>query len=109
MDLINISSWTSPSPIPHITTNLNDISHDPEDNDTIEFPIYTSQGDIKAIMTVAKYQNILSIAVSMFISLMIKIYIFAFCYKQFRKSALSKKRHHIMTASSTSPILCGPL
>ena len=76
MDLINItSSWTSLSPIPHITTNLNDISHDPEDNDTIEFPIYTSQGDIKAIMTVAKYQNILSIAVSIFISLMIKIYI----------------------------------
>ena len=76
MDLINItSSWTSLSPIPHITTNLNNIPHDPEDNDTIEFPIYTSQGDIKAIMTVAKYQNILSIAVSIFISLMIKIYI----------------------------------
>ncbi|KAK8881408.1 hypothetical protein M9Y10_004144 [Tritrichomonas musculus] len=69
------SSWTSPSPIPHITTNLNDMPNDPEDNDTIEFPIYTSQGDIKAIMTVAKYQNILSIAVSMFISLMIKIYL----------------------------------
>ena len=69
MDLINItSSWTSPSPIPHITTNLNNIPHDPEDNDTIKFPIYTSQGDIKAIMTVAKYQNILSIAVSMFIN-----------------------------------------
>ncbi|KAK8853571.1 hypothetical protein M9Y10_017132 [Tritrichomonas musculus] len=63
-----ISSWTSPSPIPHITTNLNDMPNDPEDNDTIEFPIYTSQGDIKAIMTVAKYQNILSIAVSMFIN-----------------------------------------